>query len=151
MRAILQRVSYASVTVDEKLISSIKSGLLVFLGVHREDSVKDAEYIVNKLSGLRIMEDTDGKTNIAVNPEKEELLVVSQFTLYGDCRKGRRPSFSTSATSSLGQELYEQVVKRLKDNNFKVKTGIFGANMEVDIKNTGPYTILLDSKNMIAF
>ncbi|MCK5683702.1 D-tyrosyl-tRNA(Tyr) deacylase [bacterium] len=151
MRTVIQRVSYANVSVDGKLISSIKTGLLILLGVHREDTLKDVQYIVKKLSGLRIMEDSDGKTNISVNPDIDELLVVSQFTLYGNCKKGRRPSFSTSATSSDGQELYEQVVKQLKNQNFKVKTGVFGAYMEVELKNTGPYTILLDSKDMISF
>lgn len=148
MRAIVQRVKEASVTVDEKKISEISRGLLVFLGVGKEDSKSDLEYLVDKVLGLRIFEDADKKMNRSLLDINGELLVVSQFTLYGDVRKGRRPSFSESAAPDLGKKLYRLFIERAKNKNIEVKEGIFGADMKVNLLNDGPVTILLDSKKV---
>ncbi len=148
MRAIVQRVKEASVTVDEKKISEISRGLLVFLGVGKEDSKSDLEYLVDKVLGLRIFEDADKKMNRSLLDINGELLVVSQFTLYGDVRKGRRPSFSESAAPDLGEKLYRLFIERAKNKNIEVKEGIFGADMKVNLLNDGPVTILLDSKKV---
>lgn len=146
MRAIVQRVKEASVTVDEKKVSEISGGLLVFLGVGKEDSKSDLEYLLDKVLGLRIFEDADKKMNLSLLDTDGELLVVSQFTLYGDVRKGRRPSFSESAAPELGEKFYRLFIERAKDKNLVVKEGIFGADMKVSLLNNGPVTILLDSK-----
>lgn len=148
MRAIVQRVKEASVTVDEKKVSEISRGLLVFLGVGKEDSKSDLEYLVDKVLGLRIFEDADKKMNRSLLDINGELLVVSQFTLYGDVRKGRRPSFSESAAPDLGEKLYRLFIERAKNKNIEVKEGIFGADMKVNLLNDGPVTILLDSKKV---
>lgn len=148
MRAIVQRVKEASVTVDEKKVSEISGGLLVFLGVGKEDSESDLEYLLDKVLGLRIFEDADKKMNLSLLDTDRELLVVSQFTLYGDVRKGRRPSFSESAAPELGEKFYRLFIERAKDKNLVVKEGIFGADMKVSLLNNGPVTILLDSKKV---
>ena len=148
MRAIVQRVKEASVTVDEKKVSEISGGLLVFLGVGKEDSESDLEYLLDKVLGLRIFEDADKKMNLSLLDTDGELLVVSQFTLYGDVRKGRRPSFSESAAPELGEKFYRLFIERAKDKNLVVKEGIFGADMKVSLLNNGPVTILLDSKKV---
>ncbi|MDD2447054.1 MAG: D-aminoacyl-tRNA deacylase [Tissierellia bacterium] len=146
MRAVIQRVSNASVTVDKIIVGKIDKGLLVFLGVGEEDNDKDVEYMVNKIVGLRVFQDENDKMNLSLTDVKGELLVISQFTLYGDVRKGKRPSFSTSAKPDIGEKLYEKFVQMTKDLEIKTETGIFGANMNVDLLNQGPVTILIDSK-----
>lgn len=146
MRIIVQRVNKADVEVNKKTVGKIKKGLLIFLGVGREDDESDLEYIVNKVVGLRIFEDQDGKMNLSVADIGGEILAVSQFTLYGDVRKGKRPSFTTSAPPEMAEDLYEKFVDKCRDFGINVQTGIFGADMKVNLVNDGPVTIMLDSK-----
>lgn len=146
MRAIVQRVKRASVTVDGKKTSEIESGLLVLLGVGKEDTKSDLKYMVDKILGLRIFQDSDEKMNLSLLDIEGELLVVSQFTLYGDVRKGKRPSFSASADPKIGEKFYKDFIDEAKLGGVPTKEGIFGADMEVELLNDGPVTILLDSK-----
>ncbi|OLS01675.1 D-tyrosyl-tRNA(Tyr) deacylase [Tissierella creatinophila DSM 6911] len=146
VRAVVQRVKEASVTVDGKRVSKIKVGLLVFLGIGKEDEEIDLEYLVEKVLGLRIFQDEDKKMNLSLLDIKGELLVVSQFTLYGDVRKGKRPSFSASAPSDMGEAFYKQFIEKCKIKGIETKGGLFGADMKVELLNDGPVTILLDSK-----
>lgn len=145
MRAIVQRVDYASVKVERKIVGEINQGLLVFLGVGVNDNEEDLDYMVDKILGLRIFEDKQGKMNLSLKDVEGELLVVSQFTLYGDVRRGKRPSFTDSAGPDLAKELYEKFIEKCKGENLKVETGIFGAHMDVKLQNDGPVTILIDS------
>lgn len=146
MRAVIQRVSRASVSVDHDLVSYINKGLLVLLGVAETDTIEDAKYLAEKTAGLRIFEDDNGKMNLSVTDISGEVLVISQFTLYGDCRKGRRPSFTEAAEPQKAQELYEKYISYLSDLGLNPKTGVFQAHMSVELVNDGPVTILLDSK-----
>lgn len=146
MRAVVQRVKEASVTVDDKRVSEIKTGLLIFLGIGKEDDEIDLNYLVDKVLGLRIFQDKDEKMNLSLLDIKGELLVVSQFTLYGDVRKGKRPSFSASATPDIGEMFYKQFIAKAKLMGIKTEEGIFGADMKIELLNDGPVTILLDSK-----
>ena len=146
MRAVIQRVSSAYVRVNAETIGEIGPGLLVLLGVGEDDQQADAVYIGEKIANIRIFEDEEGKMNRSVLEIKGEVLVVSQFTLYGDCRKGRRPSFVSAAPPELGEELYLSVAEEIKKHGLSVATGQFGAHMEVGLVNDGPVTILLDSK-----
>lgn len=148
MRAVVQRVSSASVQVTGKTVGSIDIGLMVLLGVEESDTEKDADYLVEKIVGLRVFEDPDGKMNLSVNDVGGSLLVVSQFTLLGDVRKGKRPSFNTAANPDLGNALYEYFVRRTRERNSKTETGKFRASMAVSLVNDGPVTILLDSKKI---
>ncbi len=146
MRAVIQRVKKASVYVNDNLISSISKGLLVLLGVSEDDTETDAKYLAEKTIGLRIFEDSAEKMNLSVSDVNGEIMVISQFTLYGDCRKGRRPSFTTAAQPIKAEELYNYYISLLSDMGIKPKTGIFQAYMQVELTNDGPVTILLDSK-----
>ncbi len=146
MRAVVQRVHRASVSVDGKLVGAIGKGLLVFVGVGSRDTEADLEWMCEKILNLRIFEDEQGKMNLSVLDVDGELLVISQFTLYGDCRKGRRPSFSEAASPELGKDFYEAFLSKLKAKIKKVEQGIFGAHMEVELVNDGPVTLLLDSE-----
>ena len=146
MRIILQRVKQAGVETTGEVVGEIGQGLLVLLGAGKEDADSDVEYLVEKVLGLRIFEDGVGKMNLSVTDIGGEVLVVSQFTLYGDCRKGRRPSFDKAATPELAEELYEKFVQRIRDFGVPVQTGKFGAMMDVQLVNSGPVTIMLDSK-----
>lgn len=148
MRAVIQRVIKGSVSVEGREISAINRGMLVLLGVGREDKAEDVQYIADKLAGLRIFADDAGKMNLSLFDIKGEILAVSQFTLYGDARKGRRPSFSEAALPGSAESLYEQLISELKSRGFTVKTGIFGADMQLGLINDGPVTILLDSKKL---
>jgi D-tyrosyl-tRNA(Tyr) deacylase len=145
MRALVQRVSRCSVRVDDRVISQTGKGLLVLLGVCRDDSEKEAAYIVNKVLNLRIFDDDEGKMNLSLVDVKGELMVVSQFTLYADTRKGRRPSYVQAALPDRAEELYERVCEGFAQAGFEPGRGIFGAYMLVELENDGPVTILLES------
>ncbi|MBO8139698.1 MAG: D-tyrosyl-tRNA(Tyr) deacylase [Thermosipho sp. (in: Bacteria)] len=148
MRAVVQRVSEASVEVDNKIIGKINNGLLVLLGVGKDDSEEDIKYLAEKIIHLRIFDDKDGKMNLSLLDVNGELLIVSQFTLYGDCRRGRRPSYSESAPPEKAEKLYNLFVDFSKKSGLKVETGRFGAYMKVSLVNDGPVTLLLDSKKV---
>jgi D-tyrosyl-tRNA(Tyr) deacylase len=145
MRLVVQRVTEARVTVSDSTTGSIRTGLLVFLGISRTDTVEDADYLTGKLLGLRIFPDEDGKMNRNLQQAGGSLLIVSQFTLYGDCRKGRRPSFDRAAPPEQAQDLYNYFVESAKRGPVPVETGVFQAMMQVHIVNDGPVTILMDS------
>lgn len=145
MRAVIQRVKSASVTVDNELVSEIGPGLLIFLGISHNDTNIDLDYTANKIANLRIFEDADGKMNCSLHDTGGEALVVSQFTLYGDCRKGRRPSFIDAACPDVANDIYEQFITTLEQLNIPTKGGTFQAMMDVQLVNDGPVTILLDS------
>lgn len=145
MRAVVQRVSRAQVSVGEEVVGKIGPGLLVLLGVGKNDAMADAEYLAAKITGLRIFEDADGKMNLALVETHGAVLAVSQFTLYGDARKGKRPSFDEAAAPELARELYEYFVARIRAAGITCETGRFQAMMQVELVNDGPVTVLLDS------
>lgn len=145
MRAVVQRVSSASVSVDGREVSSIGSGFLVLLGVSADDGPEDAEYIARKVIDLRAFRDDAGKTNRSLRDVNGSVLIVSQFTLYGDCRKGRRPSYTRAAPPEQAERLYEDVAARIGEAGIPVRKGVFGAMMDVSLVNDGPVTLLLDS------
>ncbi len=148
MRAVIQRVSRAQVTVKGELAGKIARGLLVLLGVAPVDTKADADYLSEKIAGLRIFEDESGKMNLSVADVGGALLVVSQFTLYGDVRRGKRPSFDGAAPPQQARELYEYFVERIRDAGLPCETGRFQENMQVELINEGPVTILLDSSKL---
>ncbi|HHY82321.1 MAG TPA: D-tyrosyl-tRNA(Tyr) deacylase [Clostridiales bacterium] len=148
MRAVVQRVKQASVSVDGSLVSKIQRGHLVFLGVESGDTRQDLEYMVDKIVNLRVFEDDQEKMNLSVKDVGGELLVVSQFTLCGDCRKGRRPSFSSAAGPEDAEFYYEEFCRLAEEQGIPVKKGVFRAHMEVSLINDGPVTMLLDSKRL---
>lgn len=148
MRAVVQRVSQASVSVDKQTVGEIDKGLLVLLGIGQDDNIKDLEYMVDKVLGLRIFQDENDKMNLSLLDIKGEILIISQFTLYGDVRKGKRPSFTDSAHPDIAEKMYLDFIERCKDQGIKTSQGIFGADMDVDFINQGPVTILLDSKKV---
>ena len=146
MRAVIQRVKSASVTIDDSLYSNINKGLLILLGVEKDDTQKDADYLVSKILKLRIFEDENEKMNFSISDIKGEIMVVSQFTLAGDCKKGTRPSFDNAKNPKEANELYEYFIQELKKSGLNVQTGVFRAIMEVALVNDGPVTFVLDSK-----
>jgi len=148
MRAVIQRVSRATVTVDGEIVGEIGKGILLLLGIAEDDSEKEAAYLLEKTLNLRIFEDADGKMNLSLLGIKGELLVVSQFTLYGDARKGRRPSFVRAAAPDEANRIYEFYVGEARKQVEKVETGRFQAMMDVELVNDGPVTILLDSEKL---
>lgn len=148
MRAIVQRSQHSSVIVNNQEKACIPCGLVVLLGVKKGDTRSDAEYIMDKIANLRIFEDEQGKMNRSLLEEGGELLMVSQFTLYGDVRKGRRPSFTNAEDPGLAQELFGYCVEIAKNQGIRVQEGVFGAHMQVNISNDGPCTILLDSEKI---
>ena len=148
MRSVLQRVKSASVTIGGEVVGKIGTGLLVLLGVCDDDTDKDLVYLADKITGLRIFEDEDEKMNLSLEDIGGEILIVSQFTLFGDCRKGKRPSFTAAGKPDYANEMYEKFLKYLKDKNFPVECGRFGADMQVELVNDGPVTMLLDSKKL---
>ena len=145
MRAVVQLVKKASVTIDESVVSEIGPGLVVLLGVHKNDTPGDAQKLAEKIAHLRIFPDQGKLMNLSVLDVGEEMLVVSQFTLYGDCRKGRRPSYSEAAPPELAEELYEIFIRETAKLNIPVSSGKFQAMMDVELVNQGPVTLLLDS------
>jgi D-aminoacyl-tRNA deacylase len=145
MRAVVQRVSRAKVTVDGEITGEIRRGLLVLLGVGAGDARADADYLADKIIGLRIFEDAGGKMNLPVAEAEGALLVVSQFTLYGDVRRGKRPSFDGAAAPEVARELYEYFVERIRAAGLRCETGRFQEMMQVELMNEGPVTILVDS------
>lgn len=146
MRAVVQRVSSASVTVDGEIVGRIERGFLVLLGVGVQDQDGDAVYLAEKIAGLRVFEDADGKMNLSLAEVGGQVLAVSQFTLYGDCRKGRRPSFIEAARPEQASRLYESFVAVLRGMNLTVETGRFQTHMDVSLVNDGPVTLLIDSQ-----
>ncbi len=148
MKFVIQRVSSASVTVEDEVIGSIEQGYLVLIGVAETDTREIADKMIKKMIGLRIFADAEGKTNCSLADVGSGVLLVSQFTLYADCRKGNRPSFIRSGNPALAEELYEYIVAACKEQVPVVETGSVGAEMEVELVNDGPFTIILDSKEM---
>ena len=146
MRVVVQRVNSSKVTVEDEIVGSINKGLNLLIGISKEDTEEDLLYLKDKILNLRIFEDENDKMNLSLLDIKGEILAISQFTLYGDCRKGRRPNFMEAEGGERARTLYERFVELLRENNLKVETGEFGAHMIVDIQNDGPVTLMLDSK-----
>lgn len=147
MRIVIQRVSEASVKIDGQLKGSIQTGLLILLGIEAEDEQKDADWLIQKVAGLRIFSDENGKMNAALNDVNGQLLVISQFTLFASTKKGNRPSFIRAAAPQIAIPLYTYFIEQLeKITQTKVETGVFGADMDVQLTNNGPVTIVIDSK-----
>jgi len=146
MKVVVQRVKNAHVTVDDQIVSKIGHGLMVLLGVSEDDSEKDADFLVEKIINLRIFEDDQGKLNISLMDVTGELLVVSQFTLLGDCRKGRRPSYIKAAAPEKAHTLYEYFIRKAQELGVVTKSGVFQAMMAVSLINQGPVTLILDTK-----
>ena len=148
MRAVVQRVTSGAVSIGGQEVARIGRGLVVLIGVAQNDTENDADYIAGKIAGLRIFEDLDGKMNLSIQEADGAVLVISQFTLYGDARKGRRPSFTQAAAADHAVALYQKTVDMLKQYGISVATGVFQANMLVEINNDGPVTLLLDSEKI---
>lgn len=146
MRSVVQRVSRASVRVEGETVGRIGKGFLVLLGVGEKDTSQDLDWMVDKIIGLRVFEDEEGKMNRSIVEEKGEILLVSQFTLFGDCRKGKRPSFSSAAPPERAKTFYEEAIAKIALKGVLVETGIFQADMKVELENDGPVTLLLDSE-----
>lgn len=149
MRFVIQRVTYATVTVDEKIIGSIDKGFMVLIGIDNTDTREVADKLVAKMCGLRIFEDAEGKTNLSLADVDGGVLLVSQFTLYANCKHGNRPSFTDAGKPEMAEELYEYIIAETKKKVAKVERGQFGAEMKVELLNDGPFTIILDSKELI--
>ncbi len=148
MKFIIQRVAHAAVTVDGACVGSIGKGFLVLVGVEQEDTRKIADRLISKLVNMRIFRDASGKTNLGLRDVDGSLLIVSQFTLCADCKKGNRPSFTRAGSAELAEDLYEYVIDRCKESVPIVEHGVFGADMKVDLQNDGPFTIILDSDEL---
>lgn len=146
MRALLQRVSSASVSVNGRITGKINHGFCILLGVTHGDTIKEADWLVNKITGLRVFEDDAGKMNLSIADVGGEFLVVSQFTLYGDARKGKRPSFTAAAPPEQAEPLVDYFAMQLRQRGFTVGTGVFGAMMQVEIHNDGPVTLMLEKE-----
>lgn len=146
MRAVIQRVLESEVKVDNKVIGSINKGLCVLLGVGKEDTKEDADYLVDKIINLRVFDDEDGKMNLSAKDLNREIMVVSQFTLYGDCRSGRRPGYTEAASPGKAEELYDYFIDKVKETELKLEHGEFKAYMNLSLNNDGPVTLLVDSK-----
>ncbi len=147
MRVVIQRVKHARVTVDHEVVGEIQQGFVLLVGITHDDTEEDAEYCATKIPNLRVFEDEEGKMNLSLRDVGGEILSMSQFTLYGDMRKGRRPNFMAAAKPEQANRLYEYFNSLLREQNIVVETGIFGAMMDVELVNAGPVTLILDSKN----
>lgn len=148
MKLLIQRVKEASVSINSEVVGSIEKGFLVFVGVCEQDSKEIADKMIKKLIGLRIFEDENGKTNLDIKSVNGQLLLVSQFTLYADCRKGNRPSFTNAGNPVLANELYRYIIDKCKDEIPIVQEGCFGADMKVSLVNDGPFTVMLNSNEL---
>lgn len=148
MRFVIQRVTEASVTVDEEVVGKIDKGFLVLIGVSDEDTKEIADKMIKKLTGMRIFDDENGKTNLGLADVDGQLLLISQFTLYADCKKGNRPSFIKAGAPDMANEMYEYIVSECKKSVPVVEKGVFGADMKVHLLNDGPFTIILDSEEI---
>ena len=149
MKFVIQRVTHASVTVEQEVIGKIEKGLLVLIGISQEDNKQIADKMIKKLIDLRIFEDENEKTNLSLQDVSGELLLISQFTLYADCKKGNRPSFIKAGNPTLANDLYEYIIAECKKQVSVVQTGSFGANMKISLLNDGPFTIILDSEEIL--
>ncbi len=148
MRAIVQRVSHASVCIENEIVGKINNGFLVFLGIKDTDNEKDVKWLADKICGLRIFEDENGKMNKELKDIQGEILLVSQFTLYGDCRKGKRPSFIKSARPEIAIPLYEKFKDEIIKHSIPLKCGVFGADMKIELLNNGPVTLIIDTEDL---
>ena len=148
MKFVIQRVNHASVSVEEIIIGKIHKGFLVFIGVSHEDTKEIADTMIKKLIGMRIFDDENGKTNLALADVGGELLLVSQFTLYANCKKGNRPSFMDAGAPDMANEMYEYIIAECKKQVSVVEKGVFGADMKISLENDGPFTIVLDSRDL---
>ena len=151
MRAVLQRVTRASVTVDGEVLGKIGKGFMILLGVENSDTEEITDKMADKICKLRIFEDENGKMNLGLEDIKGELLVISQFTLYGDCIKGRRPGFVEAARPEIAKPLYEKFLDKCRSYGIKTEAGIFGADMKVELLNDGPVTLIIDTKDVASF
>ena len=149
MKFVIQRVNHASVKVDGNVVGKIDKGYMVLIGISENDTKEIADKMIKKMIGLRIFEDENGKTNISLKDVSGELLLISQFTLYADCKKGNRPSFINAGKPDMANEMYEYIIEQCKKEISVVEKGIFGADMNVSLENDGPFTIVLDSKEII--
>lgn len=149
MKFVIQRVTSASVEVDKKIVGKIGKGFLVLIGIGKEDNEEIADKMIKKLIGMRIFEDENGKTNLSLNDVSGELLLISQFTLYADCKKGNRPSFINAGSPDEANRLYEYIISECKKEISVVEKGVFGADMKVALLNDGPFTIILDSRDIL--
>lgn len=147
MRAVIQRVKHASVSVDNQITGKIEQGFLVLLGVTHTDTEKEVDWLAKKITDLRVFNDSEDKMNLGLKDVNGELLIISQFTLYGNCIKGRRPAFIDAAKPDMANELYEKFLKKCKELGFKTEAGIFGADMKVELLNDGPVTLIIDTKD----
>lgn len=148
MKFVIQRVKHASVSVDGSCVGQIEKGFLVLIGVSNTDTTEIADKMIKKLVNMRIFQDENGKTNLALEDVGGSLLLISQFTLYADCKKGNRPSFTNAGTPDMANELYEYIIARCKETVAIVEKGVFGADMKVELLNDGPFTIVLDSAEL---
>lgn len=149
MKFVIQRVTNASCTVENNVTGEIKKGFLVLIGISQDDTQEIADKMVKKLLGMRIFEDSEGKTNLSLNDVDGQLLLISQFTLYADCKKGNRPSFIYAGKPDMAEKLYEYIIEKCKAQIPVVQCGIFGADMKISLVNDGPFTIVLDSKEIL--
>ena len=149
MKFVIQRVNHASVKVDGNVVGKIDKGYMVLIGISENDTKEIADKMIKKMIGLRIFEDENGKTNISLKDVSGELLLISQFTLYADCKKGNRPSFINAGKPDMANEMYEYIIEQCKKEISVVEKGIFGADMKVSLENDGPFTLVLDSKEII--
>ena len=145
MKFVIQRVSKASVSIDGNVVGAIDKGYMVLIGIGKEDTTKEADRLVDKMLKMRIFDDEEGKTNLSLADVNGSLLLISQFTLYADCRKGNRPSFINAAPPAEAESLYEYIISKCKEQVHNVQTGSFGADMKVELTNNGPFTIILNS------